>query len=290
MEMFCEKCGIKIEENSKFCEACGAPALNTSHINDTIVNKKPKANTNFVKVGQNPAPKLANEKTKINLKKKKLSKRAEIGIFILIFICLVCVNIFIFRNVIFGKDTTASSHKTDSVVNSTESVKSGAKETDNTKKDSDSTNNKDITKKEEDKSKKNNEKKTYTHNYKLIQANMNWEEAKVHCESLGGHLATITSKEEEKKVLDIVNSSDVKVLWLGANDLNSTGDFKWVNGDDFSYYNWAINEPNNEGGVEHYLVLYKVEDNWLWNDGPLNTNEYYKAENIGFVCEWEVEE
>lgn len=289
--MFCEKCGIKIKENSKFCEVCGAPVSNASNKKDTIVNEKPKSDPNFVKVAQKSVPELANEKPKDKPKNKKLSKKSEIGIFILIFICLIGVNLFIFKDVIFGKNKTVSSNKTDSVVNSIESEKNDGKETDSTKKDSNTTknNNKDTTK-EEDKPKENTEKKKYTHNYKLIQSNLNWEEAKAYCESLGGHLATITSKEEEEKVLAIVNSSDVKVLWLGANDLNSTGNFKWVNGDDFSYYNWAVNEPNNEGGVEHYLVLYKIEENWLWNDGPINTNEYYKAENIGFVCEWEVEE
>ncbi len=293
--MFCEKCGMEIKENSKFCEGCGTPVSEISRKKETIVNEMPKADSNSIKAGQKSASTLSNEKPKVNSNKKKISKKAEMGIFILIFICLIGVNIFIFKDVIFGKIKAFSNNKTENVVNSTEKEKTEGNKEDNTKKDSDTTNNKDVTKKEDDKDKdkekeKENTEKKKTHNYKLIQANMNWEEAKAYCESLGGHLATITSKEEEEKVLAIVNSSDVKVLWLGANSLNSSGNFKWVNGEDFSYYNWAINEPNNEGGVEHYLVLYKVEDNWLWNDGPLNTNEYYKAENIGFVCEWEVEE
>lgn len=264
--MFCEKCGNEVEENCKFCESCGNP-ISSSRL------KEPR---------KEPEKKV---------RRKKLSKTTEIIILVSV-ICLVVVgNIFIFKEIFFkNKNTQSTLSKTNNNLNidEKEGVDKGTSQENNMENKNQKE--KEASNDTEEIQSKKEEKKDLKHTYKLIQSNLNWEEAKAYCESLGGYLATITSKEEEATVLNLLENSDVKVLWLGANDLNSVGNFKWINGEDFSYANWAVNEPNNNNGVEHYLVLYKVEGNWLWNDGPLNTNEYYKAENIGFVCEWEVEE
>ena len=46
---------------------------------------------------------------------------------------------------------------------------------------------------------------------------------------------------------------------------------KASNCEDFSYSYWGDGEPNNDGGIEHYRVLYKVDKEWGWNDGPIDT-------------------
>lgn len=258
--MFCEKCGSKVDEQGKFCEQCGSPIVNKVEEKVKVTNNKPNKPAN----------------------RKKLSTKMEITIAAVVVLLLVAGNIFIFKGILGKKDSeprNTSTTKVDTEVKSEDTeVKSEEDTSKNTSEGS------------EDKAVNSEEPKQYKHNYELIQKNLNWEEAKAYCESLGGHLATITSKEEEDKILNLLESSDIKVVWLGADDLNSTGSFNWVNGEAFNYSNWAVNEPNNDNGVEHYLVMYKVEGNWMWNDGPLDTNKYYKAENIGFVCEWEVEE
>lgn len=210
-----------------------------------------------------------------NERNKKI-KNIIIGIFIL---GLILGNIFIFKNIIWSNNNLSKTVKNDveSHLNEDNKISNNI----NVNKD----NNNNIVN-----NKNNEENKAYKHKYKFIKGNMNWEEAKEYCQDIGGYLATITTKEEEKEVLSLLENSNVTVLWLGANDLDSLGNFKWISGEEFTYSNWASNEPNNDNGVEHYLVLYKIEGNWLWNDGPLNTNEYYEADNIGFICEWEVDQ
>lgn len=261
-KMFCENCGSKIEEKARFCDKCGKAIDISSSASSTKT-------------------KSINASKKTNYQ-KAISKEAKIIMAILIGSVLIIGNILMAKSILFNKDKTLGS------LNNLQESKS--KTGDDIKIEESNNSEQGDTKVKENDSKISEEKKEYKHNYKLIQSNLNWEEAKKYCESLGGHLATITSKEEEDIVLDLLKESEIKVSWLGATDLNPNGKFEWINGEELTYTNWAPNEPNNDQGVEHYLVLYKVEGEWTWNDGPMNTNEYYKPENIGFVCEWEVEE
>lgn len=260
--MFCENCGSKIEENVKFCEYCG--------------EKTGISNNAFI--SEEKSTKISNETNY----KKPISKETKIIIAVLMGIILFIGSFIMSKNILFNKDKNLGG--------STNVQDGDSKTGDDIKIEGSNNSEQDNTEVKEDDSIIPEEKKEYKHTYKLIQSNLNYEEAKKYCESLGGHLVTITSKEEEDTVLNLLNESDIKVSWLGATDLNSNGRFEWVNGEELTYTNWAPNEPNNDQGVEHYLVLYKVEGEWTWNDGPMNTNEYYKPENIGFVCEWEVEE
>ena len=54
------------------------------------------------------------------------------------------------------------------------------------------------------------------------------------------------------------------MAWLGANDIQSEGNFVWESsGVPMTYSNWGINEPNNAGGDEGCIHFY---GNGLWND------------------------
>ncbi len=125
------------------------------------------------------------------------------------------------------------------------------------------------------------------HEYQVVHGSMTWDEARQYCEEQGGHLATITSQEEYDQVIALLDDSGLNVAWLGATDKDSVGAFKWVTGEEFSFADWASGEPNNETGDEFYLVMYKVSGDWVWNDGPIDTNTYYSDDTVGFVCEWD---
>lgn len=126
------------------------------------------------------------------------------------------------------------------------------------------------------------------HRYEVISRKATWESAKVYCESQGGHLATITSREEEELIVELLEQSGVVIAWLGADNRNSSGGFRWITGEEFEYASWGIGEPNNTGGQEHCLMLTNHEDQgWIWNDAPDNGHDFYKLKEIGFVCEWE---
>ena len=110
-----------------------------------------------------------------------------------------------------------------------------------------------------------------SHSYQRIENYVTWTEAKTYCESHGSYLVTITSKEENDFVV-----SHFGGVWLGGTDAGHEGTWSWINNEPWSYSNWAIGEPNNAFGTEHWL---HSVDTGEWND-----NSDYQL--IQFVCEW----
>jgi len=108
---------------------------------------------------------------------------------------------------------------------------------------------------------------------------LSWEAAKVFCEHQGGHLVTITSKEEHDAIKDY--ASKIGVVWIGASDFDQEGEWKWVTGETFDYSAWDVGEPNNDSSIEHYGQLLDSRSGHKWNDA-------YMSNTIqGFVCEFE---
>lgn len=125
-----------------------------------------------------------------------------------------------------------------------------------------------------------------SHRYEVVNTRMTWEEAKSYCENLGGYLATIESQDEYNKIVQLANASGRKVLWLGAQK-NSNQSFEWITGESFEYSSWLSGEPNNEGGNENCLVMFLVNNQWVWADVPNDLSAYYGADTVGFVCEYD---
>lgn len=120
---------------------------------------------------------------------------------------------------------------------------------------------------------------TERHKYEIFRETLTWEEAKAACEAKGGHLATITSQEEQK-MIESLNTQNSK-LWIGGYK-NSAGQWCWVTGELWKYQNWGDGEPNNSSNVvadESCVAVWPVK----WND-LANSNTY---EQSGYVCEWE---
>ncbi|MGD8474960.1 MAG: C-type lectin domain-containing protein [Anaerolineae bacterium] len=86
-----------------------------------------------------------------------------------------------------------------------------------------------------------------------------------------GHLAAITDAEEEAFVVNTFPEIDVNYVWLGASDKANEGNWQWITGEDWSYADWALGEPNG-GVIENCLDFgdYSTQ----WNDEscerPLN--------------------
>ena len=117
------------------------------------------------------------------------------------------------------------------------------------------------------------------HQYRIFYDALTWEEAKAACEAKGGHLATITSEEEQQK-LNLYNAGNHN-LWIGGYK-NADGQWCWVNGEPWTYENWGDGEPNNSSNVvagESCVAMWPEK----WND-LANSNTY---EQSGYICEWE---
>ncbi|MBQ7168563.1 MAG: putative Ig domain-containing protein, partial [Synergistaceae bacterium] len=131
-----------------------------------------------------------------------------------------------------------------------------------------------------------------THRYQLISSSMTWTAAKAYCESLGGHLATITSQAEYDEVLKLLPENERRIYWIGAyRDSTDSTEWKWVTGEDFTFTAWQDGEPNNARGNECYMELTNYQGNyngqWGWNDE--NDSNLYSYVT-GLLCEWDEEE
>ncbi|MBR4848171.1 MAG: hypothetical protein IKV07_02300, partial [Bacteroidaceae bacterium] len=118
--------------------------------------------------------------------------------------------------------------------------------------------------------------------YKIFNVQLSWFDAYSYCESLGGHLVTITSQEEQTFIETYMNSlSFSNQAWIGA---YSDGEkWQWITDEAFEYTNWNPGEPNCTQGYEFFG---HINHNSLgqWNDYmPFNTSI------IAFICEWEAE-
>lgn len=137
------------------------------------------------------------------------------------------------------------------------------------------------------------------HTYQVIEAPLNWNEAKLACERLGGHLVTVTSAAEQSFLESLIKDGTKNHYWLGATG-RAGGTWQWVTNEQFSYSNWDRSEPNNYLRQEGYVQIYRVRNPavsgsqaFRWNDISLNctTNSaeaaYFNLNMTGYVCEWD---
>ncbi|MBR0283054.1 MAG: InlB B-repeat-containing protein, partial [Oscillibacter sp.] len=127
------------------------------------------------------------------------------------------------------------------------------------------------------------------HSYKAYDQSMTWREAKAFCEARGGHLATVTTASEHTFVTDLAKSGTMLGYWLGATDEETEGQWKWVTGETWSYSNWDLGQPDNQAGIQDYLVI-RSHYNWRWDDV---SNDVVHIQDqslaswtiIGLICE-----
>ncbi len=119
--------------------------------------------------------------------------------------------------------------------------------------------------------------------YQIYNFTPDYETARRYCESIGGHLATVTSQEENDAIAACAIYD--KHYYLGASDAEEEGVWKWLTEEEFSYTNWltkadggAFDEPSNLGN-QNFLSLRCSKWDDIGNPIPTDT--------IGFICEFE---
>jgi hypothetical protein len=96
---------------------------------------------------------------------------------------------------------------------------------------------------------------------------------------MGGHLATITSAEEQTFIETYMKSISFDAdVWIG---LYSDGQkWNWVTEEEYSYTHWESGRPDCSGSQEFFVQL-NGRYFGQWNDLP-------SLSTIYFICEWEV--
>ncbi len=122
------------------------------------------------------------------------------------------------------------------------------------------------------------------HLYQRFDGGLRWHDARDFCALLGGHLATISTAQEDEFLY-----TNFGYGWLGATDEQEEGVWRWVTGEPWGYQNWAPGEPNNCcpswncGGTgctaEYFLTHAGAPNASRWNDVP--------DLSIQPICEWD---
>lgn len=125
---------------------------------------------------------------------------------------------------------------------------------------------------------------------------IDWYSARYNAEQAGGHLATLTSAEENAFVFQLVNSEEywysdgtsIWGPWLGGVQQDGSaepgGGWGWTTEESWGYTNWRSGEPNNQGGYEQHLQFFATGGRRrnTWNDAYA-----YAFPGPGYVIEYE---
>ncbi|MDD2723113.1 MAG: C-type lectin domain-containing protein [Methylovulum sp.] len=111
-----------------------------------------------------------------------------------------------------------------------------------------------------------------------------WSNAKTACASLSGHLATITSQEEQGFIYSKLLADRSTNNWyhIGGTDAASQFNWGWITGEPFSYEHWGYQEPDDRDG-EDYLAM--RGGTWSGIQGGWY-DTFSSAEDFGYICEW----
>jgi hypothetical protein len=120
------------------------------------------------------------------------------------------------------------------------------------------------------------------HTYQRIDAPQTWVNAKGACASQGGHLATLTSAEEDSWLWNNLGVSG-QDIWLGGTDEVTEGVWQWITGEPWSYTNWGPGEPDNGAIGQNDLIYWSAYPS-QWGDYGAPTQA---DDAIPYICEWD---
>ena len=106
------------------------------------------------------------------------------------------------------------------------------------------------------------------HTYTLYKHTMHdWNTARLFCETQGGTLVCINSPDEQTFLNGFISELKRGLVFIGATDEESEGEWKWLTGEPFDYENWLTNQPDDTNGGEDYgHMRVNRESLGRWND------------------------
>jgi len=99
-----------------------------------------------------------------------------------------------------------------------------------------------------------------------------WTDARQRCQSWGGELVTIDSREED----DFLSDRMGVTFWIGASDRVQEGRVVGVEGATLPFTNWAAGQPDDFQNREDCVV--KQAASGAWNDLPCGSSRSYVCE------------
>ncbi|XP_024661099.2 CD209 antigen-like protein C [Maylandia zebra] len=112
--------------------------------------------------------------------------------------------------------------------------------------------------------------------YVLSEKLGSWDEGRDDCRSKGADLVVIESLEDKA----FISSYIKEYAWIGLNDKEEEGNWKWVDGTPLNLKNWMAKQPDNGGGNPKWGEedCVQVETDASWNDLSCSAS-------IKWICE-----
>ncbi len=121
------------------------------------------------------------------------------------------------------------------------------------------------------------------HHYQVVEQRMSFSTAVKHAESLGAHLLTVTSQEEQEwleRVMPVyVKEVSARMVTIGA--IREKGVWRWITGEPFEYTRWASGPKDQE--PDKTLVLKMT----LGTDPVLGWGSGFETAGRSFIIEWD---
>ncbi|XP_032739373.1 C-type lectin domain family 17, member A [Lontra canadensis] len=108
--------------------------------------------------------------------------------------------------------------------------------------------------------------------YYFSPTTKSWDEARKFCQENYSHLVIISSFAEQNFVAKAHGSP--RVYWLGLNDRNREGDWKWLDGSPVTLSFWDPEEPNNLFDED----CASMNKGGTWNDLSCDKTTYWICE------------
>jgi serine/threonine protein kinase len=108
------------------------------------------------------------------------------------------------------------------------------------------------------------------HAYLLVPTAMHWLTARSFAEHLGGHLVTVTSKDEDDFIRrELLSKIPAGAAWLGLESAPQVYGWKWVTGEPFNYNDWdqatGAGQASRDSG-QNYACWHPNGNEFHWWD------------------------
>ncbi|XP_039455858.1 CD209 antigen-like protein E isoform X2 [Oreochromis aureus] len=109
--------------------------------------------------------------------------------------------------------------------------------------------------------------------YLLSESSASWDAARKDCRDRGTDLVVIDSPEEQTFLSAVTNEH----TWIGLNDKEQEGTWRWVDGTPLNLMYWAEAQPDDGGGKEDCVHVR--------NDKKKSWNDLSCAASLKWICE-----
>ncbi|KAM8881589.1 type-2 ice-structuring protein-like [Synchiropus picturatus] len=101
--------------------------------------------------------------------------------------------------------------------------------------------------------------------FQYITTELSWAQAELHCQTIGGNLASIHDIGNSAKIIQIMFWADHgnRVAWAGGTNAQENDIWLWSDGTPFEFNNWCVGEPNGVARGAHCVQInYSAQHCW----------------------------